>query len=111
MANASYQDISIDEYQAQFEQSQQDYMLVDVRETDEYAAGRIPGAVNLPLTELQARYNELPQDKTLVLVCARGGRSAQAAIFLATQGYDQDLYNLTDGTMGWMEEGLPVEQD
>lgn len=109
---ANYSDISISEYQAQFETADNvEHLLLDVREVDEFSEARIPGAVNLPLSEFMARYNdEVPTDKPIVLVCAAGGRSAQAAGFLAAHGYTQ-LYNLIDGTMGWVARGLPVDSD
>lgn len=103
------QDISIDAYQEQFH-ADTDYILVDVRETDEYVAGHLPGAVNIPLSLLEMRFNEIGRDKPIVLVCAKGGRSAMAADFMASQAY-ADLYNLVDGTMGWMLRGLPLEKE
>lgn len=103
------QEISIDEYQKKFP-TNADYILVDVREIEEYAAGHLPGAVNIPLSMFQLRVNEIERDKPVVLVCARGGRSAMAAEFMETQGYS-DLYNLVDGTMGWMMDGLPLEME
>jgi rhodanese-related sulfurtransferase len=81
-----------------------------VREEDEYEAGRLPGAINIPLSEFQFRVDEIGTDKPVVLVCARGNRSAQAANFMVGQGYD-NLYNLVDGTMGWMMRGLPLETE
>lgn len=103
------QDISIADYQQQFT-SDTEYILLDVRETDEYAEGRLPGAINIPLSLLQLRVGEVGRDKPIVLVCARGGRSAMAAEFMENLGYG-DLYNLIDGTMGWMMNGLPLERD
>ena len=106
----SYTDIDIEKYQAQFENNADaDYVLVDVREADEYAEGHLPGTIHVPLSEFQTRYTEIGKEKPIVLVCARGGRSAQAAEFLGAQGYT-DLYNLEGGTMGWIQQGLPVEK-
>lgn len=110
MSQAPYQDISIDEYQQQFKSDHApDFTLVDVRETDEYSAGCVPGAINIPLSEFQHRFHEIADDKPVVLVCASGNRSAMAADFMAAMGYT-DLYNLVDGTMGWMMRGLPLER-
>lgn len=104
-----YREIDIETYRAEFEEPKQNYLLVDVREIDEYEAGRIPGAINLPLSQFQMRTGEIDSEKTVILVCASGGRSGLAAEYLATIGYD-DLYNLVDGTMGWMMRGLPLER-
>lgn len=104
----SYTDIDFSTYIAKFRDNGTDYALIDVRETDEYASGHLAGAINIPLSELQDRYGEITTEKPIVLVCARGGRSARAAEFIATKGYTS-LYNLDGGTLGWIEEGYPVE--
>lgn len=108
--NEPFQTISAEEFLAQFFQADRDYLLLDVREVDEYQRVRIPGAVNIPLSAFQARFEEVPRDQTVVVVCAHGGRSAMAAEFMAYHGY-QNLYNLVDGTMGWWQRGLQVESD
>lgn len=104
-----YTDISSEEYQEQFQSGENGkYQFIDVREVDEYEEGRIPGTTNIPLSEFQSRVNEISNDSKVVLVCAAGGRSAQAATFMASIGYE-NLYNLTDGTKGWIKKGYAVE--
>lgn len=76
--------------------------LVDVREVDEYEAGHVPGAINLPLSELLERYGELEKDKAYHIICQSGGRSAQACAFLDKEGYD--VTNLAGGTGAWTGE-------
>jgi phage shock protein E len=67
--------------------------IVDVRTPDEFADGAYPGAKNIPLAVLQARMNELePKEKPLVLYCASGARSAQAARILKQAGFS-DVIN------------------
>jgi phage shock protein E len=62
--------------------------IIDVRTTDEFADESYPGAVNVPLAILSARLDELgPKDKPIVLYCASGARSAQAARILKQAGY------------------------
>lgn len=73
--------------------------LVDVRERDEYASGHVPGAINLPLSELGSRYTELDADKPYHIICQMGGRSAQACAFLESEGYD--VTNVNGGTGAW----------
>ncbi|ASN82897.1 rhodanese-like domain-containing protein [Deinococcus ficus] len=80
--------------------------LYDVREPEEYAQGHIPGAVNLPLSELQGREDEIRTPA--VIVCLSGGRSASAAGYLTDQG-KADIMNLVGGTLGWIREGRDVE--
>lgn len=63
-------------------------LLVDVRTPEEYAAGHIPGSINIPLAALPARYNELgAPDTPLFVHCLSGGRSGQAVSFLKSAGY------------------------
>ncbi|WP_448568634.1 rhodanese-like domain-containing protein [Thermus sp.] len=82
--------------------------FVDVREVEEYAQARIPGAALLPLSEFMARYGEIPKDRPVVLYCRTGNRSWQAAAWLASLGYDQVL-NLEGGIVRWYRSGLPVD--
>ncbi len=107
---SSYTDIDLDAYKADFEaKDASEYVLIDVREEDEYADGHLARAVNVPLSELETRFGEITTEKPVVLVCARGGRSATAAQFLVTKGY-KTLYNLDGGTLGWIKAGHPVEK-
>jgi len=77
-----------------------------VREPDEVARARVDGAVHIPLGSLVARVDEVPRDRTVYLMCAVGGRSAQATQFLAAQGVD--AVNIDGGIMAWHRSGLPV---
>jgi rhodanese-related sulfurtransferase len=81
--------------------------LIDVREVAEFEQARVPGAVLIPLSEFAQRYTELPQDNEVVLICAAGMRSAQAAQFAAQYGYR--VTNLEGGINAWNAAGLPVE--
>lgn len=81
--------------------------LVDVREADEYAEARVPGAVLIPLSEFVARVDEVPADGTVYVICAAGGRSAQAAQYLEARGVD--AVNVAGGTMAWLQSGRAVE--
>jgi rhodanese-related sulfurtransferase len=81
--------------------------LVDVREIAEFEQARVPGAVLIPLSEFAQRYTELPQESEVVLMCAGGVRSAQAAQFAAQHGYR--VTNLEGGINAWNAAGLPVE--
>lgn len=64
------------------------YQILDVRKATEFTLGSIPGAINIAHTRLHPRINELPKDKTLVVHCQAGGRSAVGAAFLKREGFD-----------------------
>lgn len=98
----TYQDIFTTEIESKKREGAQ---LVDVRERDEYLGGHLPGAVNIPLSELAGRETEVLSPA--VLICASGNRSSQAAAYLATQG-NTGLMNLSGGTTAWLREGRAV---
>jgi len=81
--------------------------VVDVRESDEYAAGHVPGAQLLPLSVLPVRVQDLPRGEPVFVVCQSGGRSAQAAQLLDQAGLD--VRNVVGGTSAWVRSGRPVE--
>jgi len=62
-------------------------VVVDVREPDEFAAGHVAGAVNLPLSQLRGRYEELPRDRSLAVYCQVGQRGYYAVRFLLQHAY------------------------
>ncbi len=72
--------------------------LVDVREADEVAAAVLDDVIHIPLGEIPARMSELDTSRTVAVICRSGGRSGQAAAFLAANGFD-DVVNLTGGMM------------
>lgn len=74
--------------------------VLDVRDQTEWDHGHIDGAVHIPLGELATRIADVPQGSLLV-VCKVGGRSAQAAAYLAQQGYD--AVNLEGGMVDWAD--------
>jgi rhodanese-related sulfurtransferase len=81
------------------------WMLLDVRNDGEWAEGRIPGSVHVPMDQLTARLDEVAD--RVVCVCAVGARSARVAQFLNAQGYE--AVNLDGGIYAWADDGLPVE--
>lgn len=85
-------------------------VVIDVREPDEFAKGKIPGAYTIPRGVLEMQVDgRLPLESTVVLYCGAGARSALACKSLADMGYDK-VENLDGGWGGWVRAGLPVEQ-
>lgn len=86
-----------------------DLHLLDVREPDEWAAGRITGSQHIPLGQLGARIDEVPKGRTILTVCRHGNRSDAAARGLRTLGYTVE--NLEGGVTAWKRAGLPLEAE
>ncbi len=83
--------------------------LLDVREPQELSTiGKIEGVnANIPVGQLATRLAEVPKGKTIIAICQKGGRSSEAAHILCSNGFN-NVYNLTGGTGGWIDKGLPV---
>jgi hydroxyacylglutathione hydrolase len=84
--------------------------VVDVRNSSEFAAGHLPGAVNVPLGRLAERLDELPRDRPLVVHCQGGGRAGVAIGLLASHGF-ADLHHLAGDYGGWSKADRPVETE
>ncbi|MBO8155531.1 MAG: sulfurtransferase TusA family protein [Bacillaceae bacterium] len=79
--------------------------IIDVREPAEYAFGHIPGAISIPMGELEDRMDEIGQDQEVYVVCRTGNRSDMAAQKLSEKGYN--VINVVPGMSQW--DG-PVEK-
>lgn len=89
-------------------------ILVDVREKDEVEqlAFDVPNIVNIPLSDFENRYKELPFDKEIIMVCKSGSRSLRAAGFLINHGYNQSkVVNMKHGIIRWVQKGFPTKGD
>ncbi len=84
-------------------------VLLDVREPEEIAAGRVEAAVAIPLGELAPRLSELSRGSRIVVVCRSGSRSTVAAHALNADGFD--AFNLDGGMLAWRDAGLPIVSD
>ena len=84
-------------------------VVLDVRTPEEFAAGHLPGAINIPHTELAARVAELDgaRDRDIVVYCRTGKRSAQALDVLEQSGFRR-LFHLEGDYTRWSEEKRPV---
>jgi rhodanese-related sulfurtransferase len=80
--------------------------VIDVRERFEYAAGHVPGALNLPLGNLATTHQQLDQGRPVLVVCASGNRSSHAVRYLRQLGYE--AINLAGGMFAWGQQRLPV---
>jgi rhodanese-related sulfurtransferase len=82
-------------------------VLLDVREPHEFEAVRAPGALLIPMSAFQARADEVPTDRPILVVCHTGGRSAAVTGFLLRSGRT-DVVNVAGGMEAWANAGLPT---
>ncbi|MFC7060278.1 rhodanese-like domain-containing protein [Halobacillus seohaensis] len=76
--------------------------IIDVREDEEVAQGKIPGAKHIPLGQIPERFKEIDKGQDHYMVCRSGGRSGKASSFLIEQGYD--VTNVKGGMLDWEDD-------
>ncbi len=103
-ADVPEHEVGLDDFAAAH--SQGAYVL-DVREADEVAGGRVPGAVHIAMNDVPARMAELPRETPFFVICAVGGRSRQVVDHLRAEGLP--AINVAGGTGGWAQRGWPLE--
>jgi rhodanese-related sulfurtransferase len=90
-----------------------DGLLLDVRENEEWAAGRAEGALHIPMSEFGGRFGELTErvaeGERVYVLCRVGGRSAQVTQYLLQQGVD--AVNVDGGMLAWEAAGRPLTGD
>ena len=108
LALAAAQDISSREAKALLEKNRNIFLL-DVRTPQENSQARLPGTVLIPINEFERRIKEVPRNRTILVYCAVGSRSKPVAEYLSKNGY-KDVYNMTDGIVGWYRNGFQIER-
>ncbi|MCW2684716.1 MAG: glpE [Blastococcus sp.] len=84
----------------------EDAVILDVREDDEWAHGHIHGATHIPMGDVPARLDELPETDLLYVTCRGGGRSARVVGWLNQNGFD--AVNVAGGMGDWEAAGKPM---
>jgi rhodanese-related sulfurtransferase len=105
IGNFGFKNITAAELQNMLQQG--GVRLLDVRTDAEIAQGKIPQGEVLPLHLIPLKLTELDKNAATVFYCRSGGRSAQAAAFVAANGFT-DVYNLQGGIIAWAGAGLPI---
>lgn len=100
----SYQNIDPNELVAM--RTASPVLLIDVRNQDEVLRGVIEGALHIPLALLPLQCDALNKAQNIVFYCHSGVRSAHAAAFAVSKGYE-NVYNLSGGILSWARAGLP----
>ena len=91
--------------------NREDAQVIDVRETEEFAAGHLPDARNVPLAKLADRINEIERfkDKPVIVCCASGVRAGKACGELEKLGFAK-VHNLAGGIGAWVGAGYPIRK-
>lgn len=91
--------------------NRKDALILDLREAKEYESGRLPNALQIPLSQLSSRGQELGKftARPLIAYFDRGHRSRSAAAALAKLGF-KEIYALRGGLRAWADAGLPLEK-
>ena len=89
--------------------NREDALVLDVRDTNEFAGGHMLGAKNIPLANLEARAGEIEKlkAKPVIVLCDDGSRAGKAAALLRERGF-ANVVNLAGGFPAWQQAGLPV---
>ncbi len=82
------------------------FQFVDVRSSSEFASGHIPGAVNIPMDQIESRLPDLRSDSAILLICQMGKRARMTAALL--EQCRRDITVLEGGTNSWVQTGLPL---
>src|SRR5581483_121711 len=105
----SIREVTVDEVKKALD-AKQPLKLIDVRETDEFGAGRLPGAISIPRGFLELRVEEKAQrDERVILYCAAGSRSALAAKTLLEMGYT-NVASMAGGYNRWSDAAYPTDK-
>lgn len=100
----SYTDVSVHEAKDMLDKG--DVFLLDVRTESEFNSGHLEGAVNIEVSQLGSRLDEVPADKVILVYCRTGVRNVRASKTLVNAGYT-DVYNMKGGITAWMSAGYP----
>ena len=83
-------------------------MVLDVRQPDEYAESHVKGSTLIPLDQLALRFDELPKDQEIMVICRSGNRSGIATGLLQRAGFKAS--NVKGSMLAWQKHTLPVER-
>ena len=107
---ATLPQVPVDELLRLLSEGARGLAVLDVRRPAEYAAGHVPGAIQLPLDRLEGGTSALDPTRRWAVICAGGYRSSAAASLLRRRGF-RDLANVVGGTSAWVSAGYAVERE
>jgi rhodanese-related sulfurtransferase len=94
-------EISVDELDRSLKGSADHFFVIDLMSKEDFAANHIPGAVNIPVEELNNRLSEIPKEKNVVVVCRKGLMKSDLALQQLHQSGFINAQKLSGGTAGW----------
>ena len=97
-------DLTVDELRQNLDQ----YVVIDVREAYELRSGKVPGALHIPMGQIQHRSAELDKNRKYAIICQSGSRSSSVAAWMSQQGFD--VANVVGGMSLWIGARHPVER-
>ena len=86
-----------------------EWLLIDVRSPEEFAEGHIPGAINMPHSEIESYVSQLDKDQRIIVYCHSGRRAMLTLETLKSRSFT-DVSHLEGDMMGWNAAGLPVDR-
>jgi len=91
--------------------NRRDAVILDVRDTAEFAAGHLPNARHIPVTEIDKRIKEIEKlkERPILVSCRSGSRSAAACGALRKHGF-AEVFSLKGGILAWQQAGMPIEK-
>ena len=86
------------------------YLIIDVREENEFNqfSFDVPRILNIPMSQLTERMNEIPKDEKVIIACLSGERSLRVVHFLNEYGFT-NLLNMKKGLSKWVQKGYPIK--
>lgn len=100
--------MSVNEVFEIYEDKNNDYVFIDVREPNEWEAGVIPGVQKISLGDIPDKLDSLDKDKKYIMVCRSGGRSNAASSMMIEKGFN-NVSNFQGGMLDWYDSGFPTE--
>lgn len=107
MPTQSFGEISVSNLTDEIEKNPE-LLVLDVRESIEWETGHVPNAKLISLSEIPTRYNELPNENPIAVICEGGIRSSTAASILQAKGF-YTIFNVPEGSMGYRNGGNTLE--
>jgi rhodanese-related sulfurtransferase len=96
-------EISVDDLDRSLKESADHFFVIDLMSKEDFSVNHIPGAVNIPVEELNNRLAEIPKDKNVVVVCRRGLMKSDLALQQLQQSGFTNAQKLSGGTSGWFD--------